>query len=256
MKNENETPAKLFVALIAAQKSIQGVVKTGKNTHQKYAYATTESMIRECREALHGQGLTLITTASTILDSTPPTVEPEWVKKLGNGREGIATMLAALHPTHLAKEYLLVHESGEVASLRQQWPIFVENGRGPDKAVAAALTASLGYFLRDLLLIPRVNSEDELDSDATFKAKQAEEAAKQAAPKKKAATKKKSYGAEKDAALDEVRDRMKLLRLKPDDVAGWAAKYDGKKSPAELSVAELVHLKESLQGVLDGVPND
>jgi hypothetical protein len=44
------------------------------------------------------------------------------------------------------------------------WPIIPEKGRPWDKAHAGALTSSLAYFLRDLLLMPRVEEGTDMDS--------------------------------------------------------------------------------------------
>jgi hypothetical protein len=41
------------------------------------------------------------------------------------------------------------------------WPVTLERGRPLDKAVAIASTSSLGYLLRDLLLMARVDPGDE-----------------------------------------------------------------------------------------------
>jgi len=42
------------------------------------------------------------------------------------------------------------------------WPVVPDRGRPPDKALASALTTSLAYLLRDLLLMPRVDPADDL----------------------------------------------------------------------------------------------
>ena len=49
--------APLFGALAAAQASIQAVGKDGKNSHQNYAYTTSEAVIDAARVALAPQGL-------------------------------------------------------------------------------------------------------------------------------------------------------------------------------------------------------
>jgi hypothetical protein len=40
-----------------------------------------------------------------------------------------------------------------------KWPFAEEKGRPLDKALAGALTSSLGYWLRSLLLVPRDDEE-------------------------------------------------------------------------------------------------
>jgi hypothetical protein len=53
---------------------------------------------------------------------------------------------------------ILAHPaSGEVETYHYSFPAIPEKGRPLDKAVAASLTSSMGYWLRDLLLLPRGN---------------------------------------------------------------------------------------------------
>ena len=91
-------------------------------------------MIGACRDALHGAGLVARRTTWKI----DPTI----------GEFGIliSTMVVA-HP-----------ESGVTLSDEIVWAIVPEKGRPFDKAMAGALTSSLNYWLRDLLMVPR---EDE-----------------------------------------------------------------------------------------------
>lgn len=223
------TDKKVFAALIEAQKSIRGIVKTGRNSFQKYTYATTESMITECREALHSAGLTLVVLESRIDEAVAPNIPHADLLKLGKGKESISTFAAAVSPTVLRKKYALLCADGSSLEMRQDWPVFVENGRGPDKAVAAAVTASLGYFLRDLLLIPRVDDSDELDSTKAQEAQQAEEAVYK-------------------KALSVVGGLFKGLGLGKDDVGAWCKDYNA-TTPRDMSIDELGELAEALRAV-------
>jgi len=44
-----------------------------------------------------------------------------------------------------------------------EFPAIVRKGTPHDKAVAAALTTSLSYWLRDVLLLPRMDNEASMD---------------------------------------------------------------------------------------------
>ena len=130
----------LATALLAAQRALPSV---GKDSQFKagsygYAYTSSETMIAACREVLHGAGLTL-RRAGWKFDGTP---------------EGGGLVTSQFILTHASTGESVADEVAWVAVPRGQQPI--------DKAVAGALTASLGYYLRDLLLVPR-EDENEMD---------------------------------------------------------------------------------------------
>lgn len=130
---------KIAAALVAAQKSLKGVHKNAHNQHHRYDYASSESIFRECRDALFDHGLVVVPKAS----------------RTRHEESGV----------WLVREYAIVHEDGEALEAEQVWPVVPGNGRPLDKAIASAATASLAYFLRDLLLLPRVEKGVDLDDD-------------------------------------------------------------------------------------------
>ena len=133
----SKTESNLASALLAAQRALPSVGKDAKNSFHHYAYTSAEGMISACREALHGAGLTL-RRAGWKFDGTPD--------------GGLLT-----------SQFILSHgASGEQATDETMWIVVPEKGRPLDKALAGALTSSLGYYLRDLLLVPR---EDETEMD-------------------------------------------------------------------------------------------
>ena len=81
----------------------------------------------------------------------------------------------------VCSEFIIVHSgSGQNVKFSNQM-IFV-GGKNPDKSVLAALTTSMNYMLRDLLLIPRIDGQPEIDnrksdaissSSASFRQKKA-----------------------------------------------------------------------------------
>ena len=136
--------ANLSAALVVAQRHLPGVLKDAANTFHRYKYVSSESMIRECRAALHEAGLALIPVSETIRPA------PELAAF------GAAAVLSA--------SWELFHgPSGESTPLTWEWPVVPEKGRPLDKALASARTTGLGYGLRDLLLAPRVDHEDDMD---------------------------------------------------------------------------------------------
>lgn len=142
----------LAAALAEAQARAHGVEKDARNEFHKYRYASAEALISEAKEALRGTGLSLVPASTTIAPGvgvSDPTV-----------------------PAILTRTFVLLHASGESRDLSFSWPIVPDRGRPFDKAVASAATASLGYLLRDLLLMPRVAEGDDMDATSRDKARE------------------------------------------------------------------------------------
>jgi hypothetical protein len=83
---------------------------------------------------------------------------------LAVSKDGKETLFSI--PVIIRREDALLHDaSDEVRLIMTEWPVIPEPGRPFDKARAAADTASLGYVLRNLLLLPRVEKGTGLDDD-------------------------------------------------------------------------------------------
>lgn len=127
----------MAAALLVAQSTMRGVSKDATNSHHRYEYVSAEQMIGAARAALHAAELSLVRTAWHFMD--------------GNDAR----------PSLVLCDYTLLHSSGERMDFAGlPWPVIEQNGRPLDKALAGALTTSLSYFLRDLLLIPKVDGEE------------------------------------------------------------------------------------------------
>ena len=127
----------MATALLMAQSTMRGVSKDATNSHHRYEYVSAEQMIGAARSALHSAELSLVRTAWHFID--------------GNDAR----------PSLVLCDYTLLHSSGERMDFAGlPWPVIEQNGRPLDKALAGALTTSLSYFLRDLLLIPKVDGEE------------------------------------------------------------------------------------------------
>lgn len=127
----------LASALLAAQSALPSVGKDSKNSFHHYAYTSSEAMIGACRAVLHSAGLVLRRSGWTFD---------------GTAEGGIVK----------SQFILSCPASGESVSDEVAWVAIPEKGRPVDKSLASALTASLNYFLRDLLLVPR-EEESEMD---------------------------------------------------------------------------------------------
>lgn len=139
-----EPKTSLASALLAAQSALPSVGKDSKNSFHHYNYTSSEAMIAACRTVLHGAGLVLRRAG--------------W-KFDGTAEGGVVT----------SQFVLSCPVSNESVTDEVGWVAIPEKGRPIDKCLASALTASMGYYLRDLLLVPR-EDENEMDKrdDRTF----------------------------------------------------------------------------------------
>ena len=136
--------AKMAAAMLMAQNDLRSVAKDATNAHHKYAYVSAEAMIGAARAALHRAGLVLMRTGWQVVD--------------GNDQR----------PSLVLCDYVLMHTSGEIMKFESlPWYVIEQNGRPIDKALAGALTTSMSYFLRDLLLIPKLDGEEVDQRDDT-----------------------------------------------------------------------------------------
>ena len=125
-------------ALLMAQAQMRnGVAKDARVDYGKgYDYVSAEQMIGSARAALHAAELT---------------VHRAWQYQQGTDST----------PPMALSTFQVQHSSGaRVVFEALPWPIIEQNGRPLDKALAGALTTSMSYFLRDLLLIPKLDGEE------------------------------------------------------------------------------------------------
>lgn len=159
---ESNEQTLLYAALANAIADAGAVEKSSRNEHHKYAYASADTIYAEGRAALAKHGLALIPQAYTCAPSETPGVNG-WLERV----------------------YLLTHKGGgNITLATNRWPVIVGNGRPLDKALSAALTTSLSYLVRDLLLLPRIDEADDVASrdDRDHKAPPPEPETKPAAP--------------------------------------------------------------------------
>ena len=133
--HDDNLPA-LFGALSNAQGHGRGAEKDRRHG-MGFDYASSENVIAAGRAALSEYGLALA-ILSTVIDATGDR-------------------------PYVRRRYWLTHEGGAHIDIEQSWPI--SGGRDAGKALAAAQTSMLAYQLRDLLLIPRVAPEDDLNHE-------------------------------------------------------------------------------------------
>ena len=124
----------LQAALLKAQQSLDGVQKKSTNSFSNYDYVSAEDMVTNARKALLQAGL--------VAGRKAWSYEKDKVK---------CTFFIA-HP-----------DSGEEITGATEFPSVARKGTPEDKALATALTSSLSYFLRDILLLPRFSKSENMD---------------------------------------------------------------------------------------------
>jgi hypothetical protein len=190
--------AALFAALAKAQAHAKSVEKDARNTFHKYAYASAEAIITEAKESLAHAGLAVVPHSLVVSEASAD------LKAVG-----AAAMLHA--------SWVVVHSDGGSMTVGCEWPIVPEKGRPIDKATAAARTASLGYLLRDLLQLPRVEEGTDLDHDSR------DEPAKGSLQAAAATDLRRAIGDELDrigvAGDERTRTVTQVLGRRPDTVA-------------------------------------
>lgn len=142
--------AKLYTALSKAQNEIDAVFKKVTNPAYQKPYVTMDQLVAAGAEVLAKYGLSLIPTRFERVD-----VDQQLLGKAD--QDG-----AAMHRGCYARRYfVLAHESGEEIEIGPiDWPAIPQKGRAPEFAWPMASTMSLGYFFRDLLMIPRFSEHE------------------------------------------------------------------------------------------------
>lgn len=131
--------SKIEAAIVEAQRQSKTLTKESKNSFHRYAYVNCEKMIEAGRECLTAAGLALVTRKQS-LESF--------------GDDGLM----------LHSEYCLVHEAGEHIDFGSITPVVVEKGKPLDKAVSAAKSLDLAYFIRNLLLFDKEDASAAVDA--------------------------------------------------------------------------------------------
>lgn len=131
--------------LLKAQMAIEAVEKATRNDFGGYKYASAEDMITASREVLHKNGLLVTRNGWRLVE------EPDKKPKV-------------------EAMYIVGHKDGHSVVCGTEYPVCEGKGRPADKALNAALTTALSYFLRDLLLIPRCAEEVDQRPDTISRA--------------------------------------------------------------------------------------
>ena len=131
--------SELYKALLAAQESAKGLSKDGKNSFGKFGYTSIEEVVKTCRGLLHKQGLVFF---------------PEEQE-----------MKAEAETVYIVQRYLLKHVHSGEEQLVTRTMIVPENQKmSPCQSQGSAESYLLKNTLRELLLLPRFDKTEDLDS--------------------------------------------------------------------------------------------
>ena len=129
----------LHKALLAAQESAKGLSKDGKNSFGKFGYTSIEEVVRTCRAMLHKQGLVFFPESQAMC------VEGDL--------------------TYVSQSYVLRHvDSGEVQAITRTMVIPENSKMSPCQAQGSAESYLLKNTLRELLLLPRFDKNEDIDT--------------------------------------------------------------------------------------------
>jgi len=134
LRGDREQIVAMNLALIAAQRSIRVIAKDGYNNYSKFSYTKADSLIRECADVLHANGLAVIPGSSVAHD------------------------VAGMPYLRLFLE--IIHEGGASRVGSRDWPIEASKGQNMVRAAAVTETSSLSYFYRTLLALKRAERDD------------------------------------------------------------------------------------------------
>lgn len=146
--------AAFAAALVKAQQAARSVEKDSSNSFHRYKYASAEAIIDEARSALVAAGIACLSTGWRFVPAAAD-ASPR--------REGRDGKPAPVVVGRVYVQYRVLHESGEWMQFEASTPVIPESGRPEDKAEATALTYNAGYFLRGLLMLPRVEEGSQVD---------------------------------------------------------------------------------------------
>lgn len=130
----------VYERLASAQANLKAVGKGSTNDFHGYKYTSAEDMLTACRSALLDAGLVCMRDSWSVLEVAGTIYVKSIVTVSCFGTTG----------DDKAPEFTTIHKDF-------LYPVCPGNGRPMDKAVSAALTTGLSYWLRDLLLLPRVD---------------------------------------------------------------------------------------------------
>lgn len=129
----------VYERLAEAQRNLKAVGKGSTNSFHGYSYTSAEDMLTACRSALLDAGLVCTRDGWTVEEICGTM----YVKAFGS-----------LHCVGAGSE---PGKDLTAVSNTFVYPVVPGNGRPIDKAISAALTTGLSYWLRDMMMLPRVD---------------------------------------------------------------------------------------------------
>jgi hypothetical protein len=153
----------LAQALTSARRATDGIIHDAQAP--SYSYASTEAMLDKYRLLLLEHGLVLELVSAEIQEAGGYVV----AGSKNASREEIGESLKT------RCVFALTHISGESREYVRELPVCPGVGRPADKAALANQTETWGYMMRDLLMLPRVNSQKAKQLDISGRVDEADD---------------------------------------------------------------------------------
>lgn len=144
-------PKSLDARLVEAQRKIVGVAtskQVASSGGPQYKYASTESIVDDCRGALAEVGLSVSRVSSVMGDPLPP-LPPT---KQGNAPRSWCKVTVVFA--------VCCSDTQEQRTYAVDLPAIEGGGKSLDKAVLGCMTSAMGYFIVGLLLVPRLDENE------------------------------------------------------------------------------------------------
>ena len=153
-----QSPKTVHEALVLALRNARPIAKDARNQHQGYSYISADAVIGACQKWMADAGLAL-TVGRTFKPFSPEV--SEMLKPVGKAGRPATGRTAGVLVLEFSL-YAIAAEDADPITLNYEQPVVIDAGRPLDKAVAAANTTALRYFLGTMFLIPS-DSDGEVD---------------------------------------------------------------------------------------------
>lgn len=143
------TTKNVDAALLRAREACSEIRRDAVDKRDGFKFVSAETMFKVGGGALTNAGLVLVPVCTK---TARDRVESQWPDNLRPKLEPALMII---------RSFVLRHaESGEQIELELPWPVLMHDKR-IDRAFPAAITSSLKYLVRDLLMLPAVDGDEE-----------------------------------------------------------------------------------------------
>lgn len=214
----DENPkAKLYQKILAVQRSLEPIEKTGRNDFHKYSYTTAGDVLLPVQRACNAHGLIVVA------DCTESSIEP--------GRASCIIRLTVADS-----------ETGESMSVAA--PGYAEdfsykdNRPSGDKAIYKAITGAIKYAVRSFFCLPSEDDPERIQQRSTASA----------------GLPVANFSKSKTTLIDQTTNEVKRLGWSTEQGRAYLQQHFGKSTRQSLSEQELQQFLKALQSIQPSPP--